>query len=120
VSRLRVRDHENATTAASERLVKEKDDLQSQVKRLDKEIVTLKKQLVGAKFKIGNLDKGWKVERESAEQSQNAMQAVKAQLDVAQAEVEAIRLQLQQKQAELDTATTEHKAALEAKTTADA
>lgn len=115
MSRLRVRDHENATTAASERLVKEKDDLQSQVKRLDKEIVTLKKQLVGAKFKIGNLDKGWKVERESAEQSQNAMQAVKAQLDVAQAEVEAIRLQLQQKQAELDTATTEHKAALEAK-----
>lgn len=108
-----MRDHENATTATVERLTKEKDDLQTQHKRAEKEIITLKKQLAGAKVKITNLDKGWKVQGESAEQARASVQAAKAELEAAQGQVEATKKELEQRQAELDAAPAEHKASAE-------
>jgi chromosome segregation ATPase len=105
-----MRDHENATTATVDLLTKEKDDLLTQHKRAEKEIITLKKQLVGAKVKITNLDKGWKVERESAEQARASVQAAKAELEAARGQVEATKKELEQRQAELDVALAEHKA----------
>ncbi|KAI5455037.1 hypothetical protein NCC49_002312 [Naganishia albida] len=108
---VRMRDHENATTATVERLTKERDDLQALHRRGEKEIITLKKQLNGAKVKIANVDKVWKDERERAEQHKATMEAAKAELETVQGKVEAIKKELEQRQMALDAVTAEYKAA---------